>query len=294
MQGPEAKFSGPCIRMCGPVLAHLASMTRIAVIGGGKIGSALVGGLIDGGVSPSSIYVVGRTKESLAGLKETYGIVDADDPVGAVDGADVVFLCVKPYLIIDMLEQIADVLDDSEVDTIVVSMAAGITLDKMESVCAVGTPVIRVMPNTPMLVGKGVCAVAPGRFVTESQTDEVVELLKKVGSVEVVDESLMSAVTAVSGSGPAYFFQFVEAMTDAGVNLGLKRDQAKRLASATAAGAAEMMMQEGADPTALRADVTSPGGTTAAATRVFEEEGIRRAVHRALQACYDKANEMGK
>lgn len=269
-------------------------MTRIAVIGGGKIGSALIGGLIDGGIAPTSIYVVGRTRESLAGLKETYGIVDADDAVGAVDGVDVVFLCVKPHIIMDVLEEISGVLDDSESDTIVVSMAAGVTLDRMETVCAVGTPVLRVMPNTPMLVGKGMCAVAPGRFVTQGQTQTIVSLLEKVGYVEVVDESLMSAVTAVSGSGPAYFFQFVEAMTDAGVTLGLKRDQAKRLAAATAVGAAEMMLQEGADPTALRADVTSPGGTTAAATRVFEEEGIRRAVHRALQACYDKANELGK
>lgn len=269
-------------------------MTRIAVIGGGKIGSALVGGLIDGGIPPASIYVVGRTTESLAGLKEAYGIVDTDDAVAAVDGADVVFLCLKPHLIRGMLEQIADVLDDSEVDTIVVSMAAGITLDKMEAVCAVGTPVLRVMPNTPMLVRRGVCAVAPGRFVTDTQTEVVVKLLEKVGTVEVIEESLMSAVTAVSGSGPAYFFQFVEAMADAGVNLGLKREQAIRLAAATAAGSAEMLMQEGADPTSLRADVTSPGGTTAAATRVFEEEGLRRAVYRALQACYDKATEMGK
>nr|WP_120490952.1 pyrroline-5-carboxylate reductase [Corynebacterium lactis] len=269
-------------------------MTRIAVIGGGKIGTALIGGLIDGGIAPASIYVVGRTRESLAGLKEQYGIVDADDAVGAVDGADVVFLCVKPHVIMGVLDEISGVLDESESDTIVVSMAAGVTLDKMEAVCAVGTPVLRVMPNTPMLVGKGVCAVAPGRFVTQGQTDTVVSLLEKVGFVEVVDEALMSAVTAVSGSGPAYFFQFVEAMTDAGVTLGLKREQAKRLAAATAAGAAEMMLQEGADPTSLRADVTSPGGTTAAATRVFEEEGIRRAVHRALQACYDRANELGK
>ncbi len=268
-------------------------MTRIAVIGGGKIGSALVGGLVEGGVSPQSIYVVGRTRESLAGLKQTYGIVDADDAVGAVDGADVVFLCVKPHHIMGVLDEISGVIDDSEVDTVVVSMAAGMGLERMESVCAVGTPVIRVMPNTPMLVGKGVSVVAAGRFTNQTQLETVVSLLSKVGVVEVVDESLMSAVTAVSGSGPAYFFQFVEAMTDAGVSLGLNRAQAQRLAAATAAGAAEMMLQDNADPTALRADVTSPGGTTAAATRVFEEEGIRRAVHRALQACHDRAEELG-
>lgn len=275
-------------------MAHLAHMTRIAVIGGGKIGGALIGGLIEGGVAPQSIYVVEKNNARMTELREQFGVVDADDSLQAVEGADMVFLCVKPHITVPVLEEISGVLESEEASAVVVSMAAGITLDSLEKVCAVGTPVVRVMPNTPMLVSKGVCAVAPGRFATEDQVGHVEELLSKIAIVEVVDESLMSAVTAVSGSGPAYFFQFVEAMTDAGVALGLTRDQAQRLASATAAGAAEMMLQEGADPTRLRADVTSPGGTTAAATRVFEEEGLRRAVHRALTACYDKAEELGR
>lgn len=275
-------------------MAHLAHMTRIAVIGGGKIGGALIGGLIEGGISSQSIYVVEKFAPRMAELREQFGVVDADDASHAVEGADVVFLCLKPHVTVPVLEEISSALDSEESSTVVVSVAAGVTISSLEKVCAVGTPVVRVMPNTPMLVGKGVCAVAPGRFTTETQIEHIKKLLSKVALVEVVDESLMSAVTAVSGSGPAYFFQFVEAMTDAGVNLGLNREQAQRLASATAAGAAEMMMQEGADPTRLRADVTSPGGTTAAATRVFEEEGLRRAVHRALTACYDKAEELGR
>ena len=280
--------------MLGRVLAHLPLMTRIAVIGGGKIGGALIGGLIEGGVPAQSIYVVERTPERLAELREEFGIVDADDLLQAVDGADFVFMCLKPHVTVPMLEKIADAIDKAEDDTAIVSMAAGVTLEALEGVCAVGAPVLRVMPNTPMLVGKGVCAIAPGRFATEDHIARVSELLSKVAMVEVVDESLMSAVTAISGSGPAYFFQFVEAMTDAGVCLGLPRAQAQRLASATAAGAAEMLMQEGADPVQLRADVSSPGGTTVAATQGFEEEGLRRAVHRALTACHDKAIELGK
>ncbi|MEJ5918992.1 MULTISPECIES: pyrroline-5-carboxylate reductase [unclassified Corynebacterium] len=269
-------------------------MTRIAVIGGGKIGGALIGGLIDGGVDPQSIYVVEHSAERTEELREEFGIVDADDLEQAVDGSDVVFMCLKPHVTVPVLDEVADIIDNSEGDSVVVSMAAGITLEALEAVCAVGTAVVRVMPNTPMLVGKGMSAIAPGRFATAAHMDLVAELLEKVGTVERVSESQMAAVTALSGSGPAYFFQFVEAMIDAGVSLGLTREQSQRLATATAAGAAEMMAQDGADPVRLRADVTSPGGTTAAATRVFEEEGLRRAVHRALAACSDKAIELGR
>ncbi len=275
-------------------MAHWPTMTRIAVIGGGKIGGALIGGLIDGGVDPKSIYLVQRSPERRKELRDQYGIVDADDAEQAVDGADVVFLCVKPHGIVPLLDEISGVIDEGEGDTIVASMAAGITLEELESVCAVGTPVLRVMPNTPMLVGRGVNAIAPGRFANDDHVAQVEALLEKVGHVEVVEEKQMDAVTAVSGSGPAYFFQFVEAMVDAGVTLGLKRDQAQRLATATAAGAAEMMMAEGADPVSLRADVSSPGGTTAAATSTFEEEGLRRAVIRAMRACHDKSAAMGR
>ncbi|WP_295625203.1 pyrroline-5-carboxylate reductase [uncultured Corynebacterium sp.] len=269
-------------------------MTRIVVIGGGKIGGALIGGLIDGGVDPKSIYLVQRSPERRKELRDTYGIVDADDAEQAVDGADVVFLCVKPHGTVGLLESISGALDDGETDPVVASMAAGITIDELESVCSAGTPVVRVMPNTPMMVGRGVNAIAPGRFANSEHVTQVQTLLEKVGHVEVVEEKQMDAVTAVSGSGPAYFFQFVEAMVDAGVTLGLKRDQATRLATETAAGAAEMMTREGADPVSLRADVSSPGGTTAAATSTFEEEGLRRAVLRAMRACHDKSASMGR
>lgn len=269
-------------------------MTRIAVIGGGKIGGALIGGLIDGGVDPKSIYLVQRSEARRRELREMYGVVDADDVHQAVDGADVVFLCVKPYGIVPMLENIAGTIDDGEGETVVVSMAAGVTLDEMESVVPVGTPVVRVMPNTPMLVGRGVSALAAGRFAEDSHVTMVSDLLSKIGMAVQVEENQMDAVTAVSGSGPAYFFQFVEAMVDAGVALGLPRETAQKLATATAAGAGEMLGREDADPVRLRADVTSPGGTTAAATRTFEEEGIRRAVHRAMRACAERSAELGK
>lgn len=152
---------------------------------------------------------------------------------------------------------------------------------------------IRVMPNTPMLVGRGVSAVAGGSSARGEDLDLVASLLANVGIVERVSESQLDAVTALSGSGPAYFFQYIEAMSDAGVQLGLSRGQAQRLAAATMAGAAAMLMEDGADPVRLRVDVTSPGGTTAAGIRVLEEEGIRRAVYRGLQATHDRSVELG-
>lgn len=269
-------------------------MTRIAVIGGGKIGGALIGGLIDGGVDPKSIYLVQRSPERRKELRDTYGIVDADDAEQAVDGADVVFLCVKPHGIVGLLEDISGVIDEGEGDTIVASMAAGITLDELESVCAVGTPVVRVMPNTPMLVGKGMCTVTGGRFVTEEQLELVQELLKSVGEVMVVEESDLDAVTAMSGSSPAYLFLVTEALVDAGVNLGLTRAVARELAVTAFEGAATMLKETGKEPSELRAGVSSPAGTTVAALRELEESGIRGAFFRAAQACADRSAEMGQ
>lgn len=272
----------------------LAIMTKIAVIGGGKIGTALISGLIEGGNPAADISVADAYRPQVEKLAEELGITPGDNPADAAQGADVVVICVKPDVVATVLDEITPSLEAHEGEPVVVSMAAGITIDAIDEHVPGGTPVIRVMPNTPMLVGRGVSAIAPGRFASEDDMDLVASLLEKVGIVERVKESQLDAVTAMSGSGPAYFFQYIEAMSDAGVFLGLPRDQAQRLASATMAGAAEMLMQEGADPTQLRVNVSSPGGTTAAGTRALEEAGIRTAVYRGLQATHDRSVELGK
>lgn len=269
-------------------------MTRIAVIGGGKIGTALIGGLIDGGHAPDRVSVADPAQEAIARLREDFGVVGAEDAPHAVENADVVFLCVKPHQVVGVLEEIADTLDDSDGNPVVVSMAAGITLATLEPAVGAGTPVVRVMPNTPMLVGRGVAAIAPGRYATAEVLDLVAGLLGQVGVVERVAEAQLDAVTAISGSGPAYFFQFVEAMCDGGVSLGLTRDQSLRLAAETMAGAAEMLSRPGADPVRLRADVSSPGGTTVHATRALDEAGLRAAVYAAMQACHDRSAQLGR
>ena len=269
-------------------------MTKIAVIGGGKIGEALIGGLLSGDYDPTDIVVANRRPERSDELKERYGVTAVDDDATAVENTDIAFLCVKPYDTLGVVESIADVVDHNDTDTILVSMAAGITLSSLEGIASAGTAIVRVMPNTPMLVGKGVNVIARGRFVSDEQLATVSELLGLLGYTAEVKESQMDAATAVSGSGPAYFFLVLEAMTDAGVNLGLPRELAKELASQTALGASTMATQEGADPVQLRANVSSPGGTTSAATRALDENGLRTAFYRAMEACAKKSEELGK
>lgn len=263
-------------------------MTRIAVIGGGNIGEALVSGLVESGRDPQTIVVTNRSTERSKTLADTYGVGTTNDNNEAVDGADVVFLCVKPKQILGLLGELS--LDD---DTIVVSLAAGITLSAMEEVLQAGTSVIRVMPNTPMLVGKGVSACAPGRFCTEEQMNTAKELLDAVGMTIAVDEHDMDAVTALAGSSPAYYFLVTEALIDAGVQLGLKRDVATQLAKGAAAGAGALLESSPLEPSQLRANVSSPAGTTVAALRELEESGIRGAFFRAAEACATRSAELG-
>ncbi|MDO5098949.1 MAG: pyrroline-5-carboxylate reductase [Corynebacterium sp.] len=267
-------------------------MSSIAVIGGGKIGEALIAGLIAGGTNPKNIHVTNRSANRSQYLREKYEVVTFDENGPAVDGVDVVFVCVKPQAVLKVVDEIAEVIDNNDATT-VVSMAAGITTAAIEEVLAAGSSVIRVMPNTPMLVGKGMCAVASGRFVKDEHLDKVVELLDMVGSVCVVSESDMDAVTALSGSSPAYLFLFTEAMIDAGVNLGLSSEASRLLAVNAFYGAAAMLKETGKHPQALRTDVSSPGGSTIAALRVLEESGIRAAVYNATEACARRSKELG-
>ena len=267
-------------------------MSIVTVIGGGKIGEALIAGMVRAGVNPKDIHVSNRTPERGQFLKDTYGIVPFEENGPAVDHADVVFLCVKPQQVLGVVEEIATVVDNNDATT-VVSMAAGVKITAIEELLSAGAPVVRVMPNTPMMVGKGVSAVAPGRFVGPEQLALVVELLEKTGVVLQVAESQLDAVTAMSGSSPAYVFLLAEAMVDAGVQLGLTREQAASLVTGSLVGAGAMLEQPGADPVALRANVTSPGGATAAAIRSFEESGLRAAVYRAAQACADRSRALG-
>ncbi len=267
---------------------------QIAIIGAGSIGESLLAGLVASGIDPKRITATNRTAERGQELADRYGVQVTDDNNGAVSEADVVFLCVKPYQILELLEEVSTDIAEADTQPVLVSMAAGIALHAMEeAVSSAGAPIVRVMPNTPMLVGKGVLAAAFGRFVDDEQRAQIAELLSAAGTFVEVEEHQLDAVTALSGSGPAYFFLLAEALVDAGVSLGLPRDLAAELASATAAGAGAML-EETPDPAALRAGVSSPAGTTVAAIRELEESGLRGALYRATEACAERSAEMGR
>ncbi len=264
------------------------TMTKIAILGGGQIGEALTSGLVESGFNASDITVTNRTASRGEELKSNYGVNVTTDNAEAVDGADYIFASVKPYAILDLLGEI-----NPAKDAVVVSMAAGLTLEALQAAAGEGVPVVRVMPNTPMLVRRGMCTCAAGEHVTEAQMQGVTELLEAVGEVAVIPEKNIDAATALAGSSPAYFFLVAEALVDAGVQLGLPRDIAEKLAAQAAAGAGDMLANSGRSATQLRAGVTSPGGTTAAAVRELEESGLRGAFYRAAEACSDKAKELG-
>ncbi|AIG63590.1 pyrroline-5-carboxylate reductase [Corynebacterium atypicum] len=268
-------------------------MTSIAVIGGGQIGQALISGLIASGTDPNQITVTNRRAEHAEELAARFNVNALTDNLEAVTGADAVFLCVHPGQIVEVSQQIAETVSDNEPSSIVVSMAAGISLDAMQQALGAGTPAVRAMPNTPMTVGKGVSAIAPGRYVDADQMALVREILECTGRVVEVQESDLDAVTALAGSAPGYFFLLTEALIDAGVALGLSRPVATELAKGAANGAGAMMAEDDVTPASLRAGICSPGGTTAAAVRSLEESGIRGALYRATEACARRSAELG-
>ncbi|GAB3944672.1 pyrroline-5-carboxylate reductase [Corynebacterium tapiri] len=267
-------------------------MSDIAIIGAGNIGEALIAGLVKAGRDPQSIIATNRTPERSEFLEREYGVRTTSDNVQAVDKAEFVFICVKPQYVVEMLGELSDAIDNND-STTVVSLAAGISVAAMEDALAAGTPVVRAMPNTPMLVGKGMNSCSPGRFVSTEQLGAVRELLGTVGDTVVVSESDMDAVCALSGSAPAYYFLVTEALIDAGVQMGLPRDLATTLARNSAAGAGALIESSEDDPVQLRANISSPAGTTVAALRELEESGIRGAFYRAVEACALRSKELG-
>ena len=282
-------------------------MARIAIVGGGNIGEALLAGLLRAGRQVKDLAVAEKAPERAEYLSKTYS-VRVTDVGGAVENASFVILAVKPGDVESLVAEIAEAATQAEgnaVEQVLVSVIAGVGTAFYESRLPAGFPVIRVMPNAPALVGAGVSALAAGRFATDEQMGQAAELFQSVGGVLRVPESQLDAVTAVSGSGPAYFFLFAEALVDAGVAAGLSRAVATELVSQTMAGSAAMLLerldaQQGAaagrpDTSAaeLRAIVTSPGGTTAAGLRELEAAGLREAVAAAVNAAKTRSEQLG-
>jgi pyrroline-5-carboxylate reductase len=265
-------------------------MSTIAVVGAGKIGESLLSGLLHGGRSVDELLFTERHPERAAELTARYGIAAVE--VGeAAKRADVLVIAVKPQDIDPVLDELAPLAGP---DSLVVSLCAGLPTSLYERRLTAGVPVVRVMPNTPMVVGEAMSAISAGSHATAEHLALVTELLSCVGQVIEVPEKQQDAVTALSGSGPAYFFYLVEAMIDAGILLGLPRAVAEKLIIQSAVGAAKMLDETGEHPVILREAVTSPAGTTINAIRELEKHGVRAALLAAIEAARDRSAELGR
>lgn len=260
----------------------------IAIIGAGVMGETLLSGLIRGGHAPADLLVVEKRPERAAELTERYGVTVVADIAG-VARAETVALVVKPQDMAEVLEELAPYVEPGR---LVVSLAAGITTGFMEQHLPEGVAVVRVMPNTPALVDEGMAAVSPGRHCDEEHLVRAETMLAVTGRVVRVPEKQQDAVTAISGSGPAYLFFVVEAMIEAGVHLGLPRSTATELVVQTVVGSAKLLRETGEHPTVLRERVTSPGGTTAAAIRRLEDHKVRAAFITAMEAARDRSTAL--
>ncbi|MFD0406378.1 pyrroline-5-carboxylate reductase [Kitasatospora sp. NPDC127116] len=261
---------------------------KIAFLGTGKIGEALLSGLLRAGKDPADVLVTARRPERAAELAARYGVVAVSN-AEAAKLADTLILAVKPQDMGALLEELAPHVD---ADRLVISAAAGVPTAWFEERLAAGTPVVRVMPNTPVLVDEGMSVISAGSHAGEEHLVRAEEIFSSVGKALRLPESQQDAATALSGSGPAYFYFLVEAMTDAGILLGLPRQVAHDLIVQSAIGASVMLRDSGEHPVKLREAVTSPAGTTIAAIRELENHGVRAALLGALEAARDRSREL--
>lgn len=261
---------------------------RIAILGGGVMGETLLSALLSSGRRPGDVVVSEKVAERAEDLRTRYG-VQLDEPAAAVEHAAVVLVVVKPQDVPALVTQIAPHVDAGAT---VLSLAAGVRIATYEGALAEGVAVVRAMPNTPAVVGEGMFGVSPGSACDDDRLASAVALLETGGKVVVVPEDQQDAVTAVSGSGPAYVFYLAEAMIDAGVDAGLDRGTARALAEQTIRGAAVLLADTDDEPAELRRRVTSPNGTTHAAISTFDEYRVDEALRDGVRAAARRSAEL--
>lgn len=270
----------------GVISTHM----KLGVIGCGKMGTALVAGAVrTGAVAAADIVGMDLMREARENFTKETG-AEAGDGIGALEGCDVFLLCTKPNDIRNAIRAAIEVSGDA---VLIISIAAGVTLAALEEAAGMNTHVIRAMPNTPALIGKGAAAYCLGSKATSGDGEIARRLLGSVGLAVELKENLMDAVTGLSGSGPAYVYQIIEGLSDGGVRAGLPRSEATRLAAQTVLGAAAMVMETGLHPGVLKDMVTSPGGTTIAGLAEMEARGVRSAMIEAVSAATRRAGELG-
>ena len=265
---------------------------KIGFIGSGNMGGAMIGGIIRAQlVNKEDIFVADISEKNLEIVKENYGVRTTTDNAEVAKSCDIIVLSVKPQFYPVVITGIKDVVKE---DAIIVVIAAGQSSDAVKALFGRDLKVAKVMPNTPALVGEGMAAFAPSKNMTQEEIDDITAILNSFGKSEIVAEHLMDAVTAVSGSAPAYVYMFIEAMADAAVSEGMFRPQAYKFAAQAVLGSAQMVLQTGKHPGELKDMVCSPAGTTIAAVTKLEETGFRSSVMQAMKACADKSREMSK
>lgn len=263
---------------------------QIAIIGAGVMGETLLAAVLKAGNGTDSVAITEKRQERADELRGKYGVRVLDNAEAAA-GADILLLVVKPQ---DMAAVLAEIGDSVRPGTIVMSLAAGIRIDAVESALAEGVAVIRAMPNTPALVDEGMFGLSPGTACTDEHLAVARQLLESSGKVVVLDESHQDALTGVSGSGPAYVFYLAEAMIAGGIAAGLDEDVARTLTTQTIVGSAKLLDGSPEGPEVLRQRVTSPNGTTAAAIATFDERGVMDAVAAGVVAAAHRSAELSK
>jgi pyrroline-5-carboxylate reductase len=265
--------------------------TTLTFIGGGNMAGSLIGGLITDGWDPARIRVADTSTQRLEQLEQQFSIKTTTSNPDAIDQADIMVLAVKPQVIKSVAQELADIVAQQQ--PLVISIAAGIPASALGNWLGKSTAIVRAMPNIPAMVQSGATALYANANVNEDQRSIAESILRAVGVVIWVDdEAQMDAVTALSGSGPAYFFLFMEALQMAGQELGLPKDTARLLALQTAFGAAKMALESNEDAATLRHQVTSPGGTTEHAIRTFQEGALEALVSKALLAAATRSREL--
>ncbi|WP_421383983.1 pyrroline-5-carboxylate reductase [Bacillus salacetis] len=263
---------------------------KIGFIGSGNMAKAILGGLLSSGVAAQdSIVASALTEATIQTINKEFNIKTTRDNKVVANSSDYLFLAVKPDQYAGVIEEVKNHIKEN---AIVITIAAGVTLHSLGEQLGEGVKIVRTMPNTPSLVGEGMSALCPNDKVTEEEMAEVMELFTSFGQAEILDEYLMDAVPAVSGSSPAYAFMFIEALADGAVKQGIPRDTAYKMASQALLGAAKMVLETGSHPGALKDAVCSPGGATIEAVSTLEKTGFRASVISAMESCYKKSTNM--
>jgi pyrroline-5-carboxylate reductase len=265
---------------------------KIGFIGLGNMGNAILQGILGSNIVPGTqIYVYDHHPEKGQVLNQTYSVNDLDSARDVAREADIVFIAVKPNVIVDVL---VDIQKELKKNTIVISIAAGVTIKTIAKCVGYEQKIIRVMPNTPALVNAAMCSITPNTEITDEELSAVQQLLNCIGETEVVPEDLIDAVIGASGSSPAFVFMFIEALADGAVKSGLSRKQAYKFAAQAVLGSAKLLLETGKHPGELKDMVCSPAGTTIEGVQMLEAKGFRSAVIDAVEATVNKSKYLAE